>query len=424
MADPKNVFRGHKGSLTRYKKAINDFDVSTVTRSNYNSFLKNIENLKSKIDEVFQDLLAPCADQKVIDQVETEINPVLDEILDLENKLAEWDTELLKKESEQEEQAAIKRIEAQGHIRVGGRLRHAQVGYSHKHPILLPRNHVTDLIVRQLHLQTKHGGIQLCLALLQQSFWIVRAKTLVRRIIRTCKVCLLHQLRQPHQLMADLPAAQVVPSRPFTHVGVDFAGPIILRDSYSRSSKTHKAYICVYVCFATKAVHLEMVSSLSTEAFLSAFRRFSSSRGLPAVLYSDNGTNFVGAKRELQEIFEFHRKEDNHQAILSTPAEVNVDWKMNPPAAPHMGGLWEAAAKSAKAHIQRVIGLTPLNFEEHCTLLKEVEACLNSRPICPVSSDSNDLEALTPGHFLIGAPLMASPENDWNDVAPNRLSRW
>ncbi|CAG7832271.1 unnamed protein product, partial [Allacma fusca] len=102
MADPNNVFRGHKGSLTRYKKAINDFDITTVTRANYNSFLKNIESLKSKIDEVFQDLLAPCADQKVIDLVEAEINPVLDDILDLENKLAEWDTEIGKKESKEE----------------------------------------------------------------------------------------------------------------------------------------------------------------------------------------------------------------------------------------------------------------------------------------------------------------------------------
>ncbi|CAG7819911.1 unnamed protein product, partial [Allacma fusca] len=113
MADPKNSFRGLKGALTRYKKAIQDFDINNVTRANHNTYLKNIEGLKSKIDDVFQELLALCKDQKDIDQVEADINPVLDEIVDLENKLDEWDTAIAEKESKKEEQAALKRIEAQ-----------------------------------------------------------------------------------------------------------------------------------------------------------------------------------------------------------------------------------------------------------------------------------------------------------------------
>ncbi|CAG7730715.1 unnamed protein product, partial [Allacma fusca] len=113
MADPKNVFRGHKGSLTRFKKAINDFSIDAVTRANYTFYKKNMETLKAKIDEVFQDLLAACADQDDVDKVEADINPVLDDILDLENKLAQWDTQLVVQETEKEEQAALKRIEAQ-----------------------------------------------------------------------------------------------------------------------------------------------------------------------------------------------------------------------------------------------------------------------------------------------------------------------
>ncbi|CAG7661030.1 unnamed protein product [Allacma fusca] len=113
MADPRNVFRGRKGCLTRYKKAISDFAITAVTRANYAFYKTAMETLKANIDSVYQDLLTPCADQDAVDRVEAEVSPVLDDILDLENKLQEWDTELTKKEAEKEEQAAINRIQAQ-----------------------------------------------------------------------------------------------------------------------------------------------------------------------------------------------------------------------------------------------------------------------------------------------------------------------
>ncbi|CAG7821790.1 unnamed protein product [Allacma fusca] len=224
--------------------------------------------------------------------------------------------------------------------------------------------------------------------------------------------------------MSDQPQPRVQLTRPFTNIGVDFAGPVILRDSYSRSPKTHKAYIAVYVCMCTKAVHLELVSNLTSEAFLASLRRLVSTRGSPVTIKSDNGSNFIGANRELQEILKEVKSHPFNKQISNALVADGISWIFNPPAAPHMGGLWEAAVKSAKFHIHRVLKNAPLNFEEYAKVLKEIEACLNSRPLCPQSSDPDDLEALTPGHFIIGGPLKSIPEADLTTVKVNRLTRW
>jgi hypothetical protein len=159
---------------------------------------------------------------------------------------------------------------------------------------------------------------------------------------------------------------------------------------------------------STKAVHLECVSDLSSNAFILAFRRFISRRGRCLKLFSDNATNFRGADRELRSLFKaastFYEKAS---ADLST---CGTDWIFNPPHAPHFGGLWEAGVKAVKHHLRRVIGDQKLTFEEMTTLLCQIEACLNSRPLSPMSNDPNDLVPLTPGHFLVGEQLIALPE--------------
>lgn len=159
----------------------------------------------------------------------------------------------------------------------------------------------------------------------------------------------------------------------------------------------------------------------TTEAFLAAFRRFVSRRGLCSTLYSDRGTNFVGADPKLRELF--GRATRNCQ-IADALANEGVQWRFNPPAAPHFGGIWEAAVKSTKHHLQRVMGDSTLTFEEMTMFLTQVEACLNSRPLTALSDDPGDLSALTPGHFLIGAPLNAISEPSLADGPTRRLTRW
>lgn len=200
--------------------------------------------------------------------------------------------------------------------------------------------------------------------------------------------------------MAPMPKLRVTAARPFTSTGVDFAGPFIIR-SGMRRSPGKKAWIAVFVCFATRAIHLKAVEDLTSSAFIASLRRFMARRGKCSDIFSDNGTNFVGAKRELAAYLK------NVDQIAS---QDGVSWHFNPPSAPHFGGLWESAVKAAKYHLTRVVKDAKLTLSEITTLLCQIEACLNSRPMTTLSSDPGDMEALTPAHFF----------NWWTDVFARR----
>lgn len=193
-------------------------------------------------------------------------------------------------------------------------------------------------------------------------------------------------------------------------------------ENFSGEMQARKVYVSIFICFVVKAIHLEIVNDLTTEAFLGALKRFTSRRGRPVVLHSDNGTNFVGANNELKKILKslFKGKGD----IENYLAKEGIKWKFNPPSAPHFGGLWEAGVKSLKYHLRRVIGNTILSYEEFLTLVVQIEAVLNSRPLCPLSNDPKDMSAITPAHFLIGSSLLAMPDPDYTEIPMNRLSRW
>ena len=167
----------------------------------------------------------------------------------------------------------------------------------------------------------------------------------------------------------------------------------------------------MFVCFATKAAYLEVVSDASTETFLACLRQFISRRGCPAEIHSNNGGNFVGAKRDLQELYDFLEKPTTTSAISSYLLTKRVQWNSTPERAPHFGELWEAAVKSAKGHLKRVIGTQNMTYEEFSTVVAQVEACLNSRPLISITSHSSDgVSTLTLGHFLINRELCAYPE--------------
>jgi hypothetical protein len=310
-----------------------------------------------------------------------------------------------------------------GVLRVGGRIGKAShISESAKHPIILPQNHIlTKLIIRYFHGANLHAGPSLLLGILMQKYWILRGKDAIRDVIRRCVVCRRNKHVLLEQMMGSLPAARVNPGRPFEKCGVDYAGPFETTVVKGRQRNCFKSYICLFVCFVTRAIHLEAVSELSSDSFLGAFKRFISRRGLCSDIYSDCGTNFVGADKELQQLLESAR----HQAKVSDfLSEQGVQWHFNPPGAPHQGGLWEAGVKSVKFHLRRVMGLSKLNFEGFITLLCEIEACVNSRPLCPISNDSSDLEVLTPGHFLIGGPLKSNLEPDLCSLKFSRLNKW
>ncbi|XP_029170008.1 uncharacterized protein LOC114939764 [Nylanderia fulva] len=281
---------------------------------------------------------------------------------------------------------------------------------------------LTRLLIDAHHRRTLHGGVQLTLGLLRQRFWIPRGRAAVKQRLHRCVTCTRWRATTPQPPMGSLPRSRVTPTRPFLRTGLDYAGPILIRTSKGRGHRAYKGYIALFICFWSKAIHLELVSDYSSEAFIAALRRFVSRRGLCADIFSDCGTTFVGADRTLRELFIAASSEG--EGIARAAAKEGIRWHFNPPAAPHFGGLWEAAVKSAKYHLRRVIGETTLTFEELSTLLTQIEACLNSRPLQALSDDPDDVSALTPGHFLIGAPLLAIPEPPQGGEHGDTRSRW
>ncbi|XP_041673979.1 uncharacterized protein LOC121529938 [Drosophila eugracilis] len=212
-----------------------------------------------------------------------------------------------------------------------------------------------------------HGGAQLILAYTRQRFWIVTG----RQTERKCVQCFRAQPSASPQLMGELKAARLR--------GIGF----------------YKGYITVFISLATKAVHLEAVTGLATEYFLLALGRFTGRRVMVRLLYSDNGTNFVGADNLMKKFYgKLH--EDYDQLIAYKLASLRTTWHFNPPQSPNFGGLWEAKVMLGNHHLKRVIADRRLTYEEWATVLISVEECLNSQPLCPLTADADDLEVLTP----------------------------
>ncbi|XP_033221034.1 uncharacterized protein LOC117175436 [Belonocnema kinseyi] len=316
-------------------------------------------------------------------------------------------------------------LDSEGVLRVGGRLRNSDLNYGQKHPILLPQNHnVTALIIRDQHLKLLHGGSQATLNATRNNYWIINEKTTVKKVIRKCVICCRANPLVPTYGMGDLPKNRTIFKRAFLHTGVDYWSPFYIKEKKFRNRIKVKIYVAIFVCFATKAVHIEVVSDLTTEAFLACLSRFFSRRGKSADLYSDNGTNLVGAKNEIDSICNFLNSEEHNDTMSRVLANHRISWHCIPPRSPHFGGLWEAAVKSFKRHWIRVIGERVLTYEEFTTLATEIEAILNSRPLTSIPSNPNDLTALTPGHFLIGDYIKGVPEHDLKGLPSGRLSSW
>jgi hypothetical protein len=314
-------------------------------------------------------------------------------------------------------------LDNDGLLRVGGRLTYAHYPYNKKHPVLLSGKHkLSKLIFQQEHIRLLHAGPQLLLSSVRERFWILGGRNLCKKTVHQCVRCFRASPKSSHPIMGNLPPSRIEPSPPFHVTGVDYAGPFLIKDRVGRGCKTIKSYLCLYVCFATKAIHLELVTDLSTACFLMSMRRFVSRRGLPSHMYSDNGRNFVGARSELQDLYRFLR--ENEQAIIDFSTSKGISWHFIPAHSPHFGGLWESGVRSAKFHLKRIAGNALLNFEEMYTLILQIEAILNSRPLCPLSTDPNDLNPLSPAHFLIGRPILTLPDPDVTELPESKLDRF
>ena len=266
-----------------------------------------------------------------------------------------------------------------GIIHVGGRISNAKLSYSRVYPIILHGKHpIVRLIVLSEHRRMLHAGPSLLSASISLRFHIINLRRTVQLITRECVICKRYTCKKAFQQQGQLPQERITPGPVFEKVGVDYAGPFDIKYGFVRKPTIVKAYLCLFVWLTVKAVHLELVTILTTEAFIAALRRFICRRGLPTLIWSDHRTNFIEADCELKDLFQF-LKDKNSQTIISELCTSKmIEWRFIPERAPNFGGLWESAVKSMKTHLRQITSDVKLTFEKLSTIMCQIEACLNS----------------------------------------------
>ena len=282
-----------------------------------------------------------------------------------------------------------------GLLCVGGRIANGPFQQDAKHQVILPKSHhIVPLIIHQFHHVSGHSGVELVLSLIRKKFWIVGARTAVRRCLNTCVPCRRRQAHVGEQKMTDPPLARITPDKPpFTYVGVDCFGPFLIR----RGRATVKRYGVLYTCLVVRAVHIEVAQNLDTDSFLNSFRRFVARRGSPELIRSDNGGNFVSGECELNRSI----KEWNQGKIADFLLQRNDQWVFNPPCGSHHGGPWERCIRTVRKVLNALVREQVLDDEGLSTFMCEAESIVNSRPLTKVSDDVCNLEPLTPNHLLL-----------------------
>ncbi|XP_055605883.1 uncharacterized protein LOC129754049 [Uranotaenia lowii] len=287
-------------------------------------------------------------------------------------------------------------IDEDGVIRMNSRIGAANFApFEAKYPIILPKNHhLTYLLVNSYHRCYLHCNNETVCNEIHQRFRIPNLRVVVRHVANNCPLCRIRRAKPKPPMMAPLPTGRLAPyTKPFTHTGIDYFGPILVKQNRSLV----KRWGALFTCLTIRAVHIEIVHSLSSNSCIMAIRRFVARRGSPLAFYSDNGTNFKGASNiltaELREV---------HEKCATTFTNASTQWNFNPPVAPHMGGAWERMVRSIKVAMN-AIGEHPRNPCDEVleTVALEAEAIVNSRPLTYVPLGNTDAEALTPNHFLL-----------------------
>ena len=315
-------------------------------------------------------------------------------------------------------------------IKVGGRLQFAKIAEEVKHSIVLPHGHqVVEKLILDTHKKLLHAGPETVLASLRDRFWITQGRREVKGVIRRCVTCQKQKVQACGQKMGPLPKERVSPSPPFTHVGVDFAGPLYVKEG----PNVKKSYICVFTCASSRMVHLELTNSMSTDEFMQAFTRMTSRRGMCATIWSDNAKTFKTASDKIRKLY----KHDNNSNIESQSgwdmldqdriktemASQGIKWKFITERSPWRGGWWERMVRAVKEPLRKVLGKALLTFSEMNTLLVQIEGTINTRPLTAVSDDQRDPLPITPAHLAIGRPLNNIPDVTVEDFSKESSSK-
>lgn len=303
-------------------------------------------------------------------------------------------------------------VDNDGKLRCKGRLQNANLTEAARFPLLLPRNDkFSDLIIEREHRQLLHSGVSQTLSRVRYKYWIPHGRATVRRVLNMCLVCRRAE-GAPYKMppLAPLPNSRISEAPPFTHVGLDYFGPLFIKEDQT----TRKVWVCLFTCMVTRAVHLEMVPDMSTVAFLNCFRRFIACKGTPCEVICDNATQFKLASKMFDSIWKTILKSEEVQNYC---ADERINWHFIVELAPWMGGFYERLVGIIKRSLRKAIGRKLLNSDQLHTVLKEAEAVVNSRPLVYVGEDINSSITITPAHFSCLNPKMGIPENEhtYND---------
>ena len=268
-----------------------------------------------------------------------------------------------------------------GLLYVGGRL--GLAGYR----MVLPADHrFTSLVIQKTHQRVGHFGVSFTLAQVREKYWVLQGRNSVKRALKKCVICNRFQSSNCREKAPSLPTDRSNFSGVFVSVGLDYFGPIELRNG-------NKCHVALFVCASVRAIHLEIVQDLSAESAIEAIYRFIARRGIPGLIRSDNATCFAAHKTQ------------------SVVAKLGIRWKFIPPQSPWCGGYYERLVKTVKYCMWKVVGKASLSCDQLANVLCSVEAIVNSRPLTYVASE-DDVETLTPGHFLIGRAFLTPPLDD------------
>ena len=388
--------------VTVLKSTVDSVEFTDMTKrfekfSTFSSLISAISFLKSRCSKNRED------DSSRVERLQDSENYVFRQV---QNKMFEREIDSLSKGHCVSKSSSIAKLkpflDERGVLRVGGRISRAQLPSNVKQPILIPKkSHIATLLIRHFHEKTHHQGRLMTESSLRMNgFWIVGMKRLINNILHHCVMCRRLRGKFVTQQMSDLPEERITPSPPFTIIGVDTFGPwnVVTRRTRGGAAE-NKRWAIIFTCFSTRAVHIELVEDLSSSSIINAMRRFVALRGPEKEVWSDRGTNFVGAVDDLKA--ETICVED--EVVKKFLDNSKVKWCFNPPHASHMGGVWERLIGVARrildamlleSHTQR------LTHEVLITFMYEVSAIINSRPIAPISTDPEDLEVISPATLL------------------------
>ncbi|XP_055632506.1 uncharacterized protein LOC129772981 [Toxorhynchites rutilus septentrionalis] len=289
-------------------------------------------------------------------------------------------------------------LDSNGLLRVTGRTKACEfIDFHTANPIILPRDHyLTKLVVASIHEEYKHQNHETTMNEIRQRFYISRLKSVYRSMRNDCQRCKIDRASPQPPLMSDLPVARLAAfSRPFTHMGVDYFGPMLVLVG----RRTEKRWGVLATCLTTRAIHLEVACSLTTDSCILSIRNIMARRGTPSAIYSDRGTNFQGARKDLKEAMK-KLDQDKLTAEFTTP---RTQWRFITPASPHMGGAWERLVRTVKQNLMKLKTNRLPTDEVLRNLFIEVENIVNSRPLTAIPLDDDESPVLTPNYFLIGS---------------------